>query len=143
METSDPRTLAAGSEAPLAVGIDLVEIERIAAAFQRHGERFLNRHFTPREQAWCAGDPASLAARWAAKEATAKALGTGIGPIRWREVEIIALETGQPVLLLHGSAAQIAAQRGLDHWTVSLTHCRCHAAAVVIGTGPSAAGRGP
>ena len=76
------------SQASLATGIDMVEIDRLAAAIERHGQHFLDRIFTSVEMAECAGKAASLAARFAAKEATVKALGTGIGPVGWREVEL-------------------------------------------------------
>ncbi len=122
----------------LAVGIDLVEIERIAGVLARHPERFLSRHFTAAEQRQCAGDPSRLAACWAAKEATAKALGTGIGPVAWRDLEILAQPSGAPALRLHGSAARIARQLGLSNWSVSLSHERHHAAAVVVAVGRDA-----
>ncbi len=124
------------SRAPLlAIGIDLVEIDRIAGVLARHPERFLSRHFTLAERQQCAGDPSRLAACWAGKEAAAKALGTGIGPVAWRDLEILTLPTGRPVLKLHGSAGRIARELGLDNWSISLTHARHHAAAVVVALG--------
>jgi holo-[acyl-carrier protein] synthase len=124
---------------PYEAGIDAIEPERIAAALARHGERFLERIFTPAERVICRGRVNSLAARFAAKEAVAKALGTGLGTIAWREVEILANERGRPVLVLHGAAAARAAHLGLQHWSVSLTHLNGLALAMVIasaGTGP-------
>lgn len=119
---------------PCEAGIDAIEPARIAALAARWGERFLGRVFTPAERAACAGRPASLAARFAAKEAVAKALGTGLGPVAWREIEIGANSRGKPVLILHGAAAARAAALGLRHWSVSLTHLTGLALAVVVAT---------
>ena len=119
----------------LSCGIDLLEIERMQSAIQRHGERFLQRVFTPGELADVGQNPASLAARFAAKEAVAKALGCGIGAVAWREIEIRRAPAGQPVLHLHGAAAQLAAERGLTNWSISLSHTRAHATAMVVATG--------
>jgi len=118
----------------LATGIDLIEIERFQATLQRYGERFLNRVYTPGELDEVRDNPASLAARFAAKEAVSKALGTGIGPIRWQEIEILRGPARQPVLHLHGAAAQVAAELNLTTWSVSLSHTAAHAIAVVVAT---------
>ncbi len=107
---------------PLAVGTDLVQAARIAGVIERHGERFLRRVFTVDELAACEGRPDSLAARWAAKEAVAKALGTGIGPVAFREIEVVLDECRCPGVRLHGAAAQLAAERGLTQWAISLAH---------------------
>ena len=106
----------------LAVGTDLVEVRRIAALVARHGERFTGRVFTPGEVADCGGRAESLAARWAAKEAVAKALGTGIGAVTWQEIEVVRGATGCPAVALHGRAAALAAERGLRQWALSLAH---------------------
>jgi holo-[acyl-carrier protein] synthase len=119
----------------LRTGIDLIEIERIEQAIQRHGERFLQRVFTPAELAEAGGSPASLAARFAAKEATAKALGTGIGPVSWLEIEVLRACDQPPTLRLSGAAAQRASELGLTEWAVSLSHARTHAIANVIAIG--------
>lgn len=119
----------------LVAGADLVEVKRIAAAIDRHGERFLLRVFTSGELAACGSRPDSLAARWAAKEAAAKALGTGIGDIAFREIEIVQDERGCPALHLHGVAADLAAMRGLSQWAVSLAHDGGFALAFVVGLG--------
>jgi len=97
----------------IVTGIDLIEIERFQSAIDRHGERLLNKIFTPHELSDVGDKPASLAARFAAKEAVAKSLGTGIGSIGWQEIEIIRADTGQPILQLAGAAAQLASQRDL------------------------------
>lgn len=119
----------------LSCGIDLLEIERMTAAIQRHGERFLQRVFTPGELADVGQNPASLAARFAAKEAVAKALGTGIGEIAWREIEIRRGSDKQPILHLYGDAARLAAELGFTHWAISLSHSRSHAVAMAVATG--------
>lgn len=120
---------------PLASGIDLLEIDRMTAAIQRHGERFLQRVFTPGELADVGSNPASLAARFAAKEAVAKALGTGIGDVAWREIEIRRGPEKQPILHLYGAAAQIAAELGLTRWSISMSHSRHHAIAMAVASG--------
>lgn len=116
----------------LATGIDLVEIERIEQSVSRYGQRFLERIFTPLELAQANGRPASLAARFAAKEAVAKALGTGIGAVTWQEIEVRKTEAGKPELALSGCAARLAAEQGLSGWSVSISHTRTCAVAVVI-----------
>jgi holo-[acyl-carrier protein] synthase len=119
----------------LACGIDILEIERMQSAIQRHGQRLLRRVFTEAELADVGGKPASLAARFAAKEAVAKALGTGIGPIGWQEIEIRRGPAGQPILELHGAARQLAEELGLVNWAISLSHTRENAIAMAVATG--------
>jgi holo-[acyl-carrier protein] synthase len=108
-------------------GIDLIEIARIERAAARHGARFYNRFFTAQEQAHCAGRPAGLAGRFAVKEAVAKALGTGIGDVRWTDVEVVCDSRGRPELHLHNNARELAAAQGIHHWSISLSHSRSHA----------------
>ena len=93
-------------------GVDLVEIERIEATIARSGDRFLNRIFTPAEQAQCDGRVHSLSGRFAVKEAVAKALGTGIGDMNWTDIEILQDERGRPHLHLHNRARAIAHEAG-------------------------------
>jgi holo-[acyl-carrier protein] synthase len=119
----------------LATGIDLIEIERVEKAIERHGQRFLSRVFTPAELAECRGRVDSLAARFAAKEAAAKALGTGIGRISWQEIEIEHGPANEPVLRLTGMAAQLAFEMGLNTWSISLSHTNTQALAMVVATG--------
>lgn len=107
---------------PLAAGTDLVQIDRVATLLERHGVRFAERVFTSGELADCTGQVESLAARWAAKEAVAKALGTGIGAVGFREIEVVRSDSGQPALRLHGAASTLAAERGLTQWALSLAH---------------------
>jgi holo-[acyl-carrier protein] synthase len=119
----------------LRTGVDLVEIERLESTLARHGARFLQRVFTPQELAEVGENHASLAARFAAKEAVAKALGTGIGPVAWREIEVLRGPARQPVLHLHGAAERLAQELGLQTWSVSLSHSQAHAIAVVVAAG--------
>jgi len=119
----------------LAIGVDLVEVARVARAVEHHPERFLSRYFTPTERAQAGRDPARLAARWAAKEAAVKALGTGFGPVGWQDVELACDAAGAPQLGLRGAAAAVAARRGISVWSVSLSHTADFAVAVVAGCG--------
>jgi holo-[acyl-carrier protein] synthase len=123
----------------LAHGIDLTEVSRIGRMVAEHGERFLERCFTERERDY-AGDrkrrDEHLAARFAAKEAVLKALGTGwSNGMAWTDVEVVLLPSGQPTIKLAGRAAELAAERGIAGWLVSLTHTETHAMASAIGTG--------
>jgi holo-[acyl-carrier protein] synthase len=119
----------------LASGVDLIEIARVKEAIDRHGERFLERVFTPSELESCRGRSESLAARFAAKEAAAKALGCGIGEVGWRDIEVVGNANSAPLLRLHGDAARLAEEQGLTHWSVSLTHTHQHAMAFVVAVG--------
>lgn len=122
-------------EGAVAVGIDIIEIARIQRSLEDFGERFLNRVYTERERNWYRGRVDELAARFAAKEATSKALGTGIIGIRWREMEVLPNRRGKPVLILHGRAAERARQLGLTSFSISLTHSRTDAMAFVVAAG--------
>jgi holo-[acyl-carrier protein] synthase len=126
---------------PLSTGVDLVEIQRLQDAIDRHGQRFLVRIFTARELDEVGQNTASLAARFAAKEAVAKALGTGIGAVNWREVEILRGPARQPVLQLHGSAERLAVELNLKCWSLSLSHTATHAIAMVVAVGDDSPGQ--
>ena len=119
----------------LRTGIDLIEVARIERAIQRHGARFLQRVFTPAELAQAGDSPASLAARFAAKEAAAKALGTGIGVVGWLEIEVLREHDQPPILRLSGAAARRAAELGLTEWAISLSHSHELAIASVVALG--------
>jgi holo-[acyl-carrier protein] synthase len=120
----------------LRCGIDMIEHERIAAGIERLGERFLNRFFTAGEREDCDDKPHRLAARLAAKEAVAKALGTGIGDVSWKEIEIrVNNPRKRPVLILYGAAAKLSEEMGIKEWDVSLTHSREYASAVAVAIG--------
>ena len=118
----------------LAVGTDLIAIARIAESIDRFGDRFLNRVYTERELSDSAGRVESLAARFAAKEAAAKALGCGIGDIGWRDVEVIRDDKKKPHLCLHGPAADLAATLGMSESAVSMSHEQGLAMATVVLT---------
>ncbi len=117
-------------------GIDLVEIDRIQNSLDRFGDRFLNRIFTAGEKRYCLSKKnaaESLAARFAAKEAAAKALGTGINyGITWREIEVQRAPDGRPSLQFHGRAAEYAKRIGVQNMALSLTHSRSTAMASVV-----------
>jgi holo-[acyl-carrier protein] synthase len=120
---------------PLTVGVDIIEIPRIARAVERWGDRFLRRVYTEAEIARCRERPQSLAARFAAKEAVGKALGVGVGwggGLRWTEIEILNNKWGKPEVLLHGDAARLAQHLGLNHWAISLSHSHENAVAMVV-----------
>ena len=116
----------------LRCGIDSIEIERIQDGIAKFGERFLRRFFTNGERADCADMPHRLAARFAGKEAVAKALGTGIGDVRWVDIEIRNGANGRPVLILHGEAIRLSAELGITQWDVSLTHSKDVATAIAV-----------
>src|SRR5208282_217795 len=107
-------------------GIDLMEIGRIQQSVERYGQRFLNRVYTAAEQAYCLRKrkaAESFAARFAAKEAGAKALGTGISyGVNWLEIEVVREPSGRPTLQFHGRAAQMAARLGATRAALSITH---------------------
>lgn len=117
-------------------GVDLTEISRIQDSVDRFADRFLNRIYTPLEIAYCRrkkNSAESLAARFAAKEAGAKALGTGISRgVSWREIEVTHLPGGRPTLLFHGRAAERAATMGVTAAHLSLSHGRDLAIAQVV-----------
>ncbi len=123
----------------LAHGIDLVETARVAEVHARHGRRFLDRVFTRGEQAYCLERKRKvehLAARFAAKEAVLKALGTGWRDgIAWTDVEVVNAPGGAPSIRLAGRCAEIAVQRGLSTILISLTHTADHAMASAIALG--------
>jgi len=119
----------------LRTGIDLIEIDRFCSAFQRYEQRLLQRLFTAQELAENGVNLASLAARFAAKEAIVKAFGTGIGHITWKDMEIQRGPSGEPVLRLYGPAQELASQLGLIHCALSLSHTQNYAIAVVVMMG--------
>lgn len=112
------------------VGVDIIEIERVRGSLERFGERFLDRVYTPAEQAYCRGRAPQLAGRFAAKEAVSKVLGTGIRRIHWRNIEILPNPAGAPQVMLHGRARLRSEQLGLTSMEVSISHSRDNAVAV-------------
>jgi len=119
----------------LASGVDLIDIARVRDVIQRQGERFIKRVFTEVEQQESGGRVSSLAARFAAKEAVAKALGSGIGDVSWLDIEVRSDEFKAPFLLLHGEGEKRAKELGLSNWSVSLSHTDDQAIAFVVATG--------
>jgi holo-[acyl-carrier protein] synthase len=121
----------------VALGLDLTQIERLAEAETRRGERFLARLFTPGERSYCERRAARrhvhYAGRFAVKEAVMKALGTGwTKGVRWIDIEVVRQSGAAPELVLHGESAAIAKRRGIDRWHVTITHDAGIAAAVVV-----------
>lgn len=119
----------------LSSGVDLIEIERLEQVIERHGRRFLERVYTQQELEEAGNSLQTLAGRFAAKEATAKALGTGIGAIAWREIEIRRGPQREPLLCLHGAAQDLARAQGLQTWSVSVSHSVHFAVAMVVAIG--------
>ena len=116
------------------VGVDLVDTHRIGRMLERHGDRFLDRVYTPAEKEYCKGRVLSLAARWAAKEAVSKALARGFAGIPWRDIEVINDARGAPHVLLYGAAHAEAEALGLTEWSISLSHTEEYAVAFVVAT---------
>jgi holo-[acyl-carrier protein] synthase len=117
-------------------GIDLVEIARIQQSTERYGKRFLDRVYTPAEQAYCLrkrNSAESLAARFAAKEAGAKALGTGISRgVSWLEIEVIREPGGRPTIRFQGRAGELAGRMGVAQIALSITHTATLSMASVV-----------
>jgi holo-[acyl-carrier protein] synthase len=116
----------------VAVGIDVVETERVKRMFHRWGDRFLNRFFTKREQAQLRGRTERMAALISAKEAASKALGLGLRGLGWKEMEVLHAITGKPTLYLNGRAERRAKESGWFSTSVSLTHDGGVTVAVVV-----------
>jgi len=118
------------------LGVDIAEVPRIKAAIERHGEPFLRRIFTPSEVEYCERFKNKFeryAGRFAAKEATMKALGTGWNRgVRWVDLEVVREPSGRPTIALAGEAAKIAARLGVKRISLSITHSEAHALAEVI-----------
>jgi holo-[acyl-carrier protein] synthase len=125
---------------PIAHGVDLVEVARIAEMLDRHGDTFVKKCFTEEEAVRGRGGPRyaeHLAGRFAAKEAVMKAIGTGWSRgVGWTDVHVERHPSGAPVLRVEGQAGRIAAELGITRWMISLSHTSTHAMASVIGIGP-------
>ena len=115
------------------LGIDIIKIERIAAALNKHGARFPRRVLTDNEQRYVRNRPQNFAGRWAAKEAVSKVLGLGVRGVGWTEIEILRLPTGAPSVKLHGRAARRAEQLGMGRIAVSISHEGDYAVAIALG----------
>ena len=116
----------------LTTGVDIIEISRVSRVLKQYGQRFLKRVYTPGEIAYCRELPANHAARFAAKEATMKALGTGIRGVGWKDIEVVHLESGAPVIKLHSRGKRRAQQLAVQEISVSLSHSRDYAVAFVV-----------
>lgn len=119
----------------IGAGADIIEIERIKLAVERAGRRFLERVFTSGERAFCEARRdrfACYAARFAAKEAVLKAMGTGLAGCRWVDVEVDRSGGGSPEILLHGAAAEQAGEKGITAVLISLSHDRERALAFAV-----------
>ena len=131
------------------IGIDVIEIERIEEAIVEFDQHFLDRIFTKSEQEYCGKQSRPVihyAARWAAKEAVSKALGTGIGKdLHWTDVEVLRRESGEPGISLSGVAKDFADRHGVAEIKISLTHAKHYAAAnavALVGEDSSLKGSG-
>ena len=120
-------------------GVDLVEVSRIKELLDAHGDRFIGRCFTATEAQYAATSAVRaqhLAARFAAKEAVSKALGTGISQgIMWTDIEVVRLPSGAPQVRLYNRALAVAEELGVKEWRLSLSHIKSHAMASAIAVG--------
>ena len=118
------------------IGLDIAEVDRVEAAIARHGERFLNRVYTPAERSYCESKVnrwERFAGRFAAKEAAMKAIGTGWKRgVAWREFEVRRAPSGQPIIEFHGRAGEIARSLGVKRALVTISHTTQHAVAQVL-----------
>ena len=116
----------------LTTGVDIIEIPRVQRVLAGYGRRFLERIFTEGEIAYCRGRAPNLAARFAAKEATMKALGTGTRGVSWKDIEVLRRESGEPHIRLSGRAEACAQRLGVVEISLSLSHCQEYAVAFVV-----------
>ena len=116
----------------LTTGVDIIEIPRVRQVLERYGGRFLERVYTSGEIAYCRGRPPNLAARFAAKEATMKALGTGVRGVGWKDIEVVRQESGAPSIRLHGRAERRGERLGVREISLSLSHSEDYAVAFVV-----------
>lgn len=115
----------------IANGVDMIRIDRLTHLDPAIKQRFIARVFTAAEIEACAGKDASLAGRFAAKEAAAKALGCGIGSVGWKDIETLSDDQGRPLLRLHNAARERAEEAGWFSWSVSISHTAEYAVAMV------------
>lgn len=120
----------------LGIGVDIIEVSRIAASHEKFGERFLRKILLPNEVAYCLSHRVPgpfLAARFAAKEAVSKAFGTGIGAqVGWQDIEVVRKASGEPYVVLHGNGGKLLMERGGKHILLSLSHTQSHAVAMAV-----------
>ena len=116
----------------LTTGVDIIEISRIKQTLDRYGQRFLDRIFTLDEIAYCRGRAPNLAGRFAAKEATMKALGTGVRGVSWKDIEVVRAKSGASSVKLHGRAEKRAERLQVSEISLSISHSREYAVAFVV-----------
>jgi holo-[acyl-carrier protein] synthase len=116
----------------LTTGVDIIEISRVRRVLERYGQRFLERVYTSGEINYCWGRAPNLAARFAAKEATMKALGTGVRGVGWQDIEVVRQESGAPSIRLHARAKACAQRLGVREISLSLSHSQEYAVAFVV-----------
>jgi holo-[acyl-carrier protein] synthase len=116
----------------LSTGVDIIEIPRIRRMVDQYGQRFLDRIYTADEKSYCRGRAPNLAARFAAKEATMKSLGTGVRGVGWKDIEVVRASSGAPGIKLHGRAQARALRLGVREISVSLSHSTEYAVAFVV-----------
>jgi len=116
----------------LYVGVDIIEIGRVASVARRYPDRFPRRIFTDGERAYCRGRAPQMASRFAAKEAVMKALGTGTRGVGWREIEVVRKRGSAPEIVLRGRAKARAEKLGATRLALSLSHSREYAVASVV-----------
>ena len=114
-------------------GIDMIEIDRIADVARRYPSRFLEKIFTPAEQAYCRGRAPQMAARFAAKEAVMKMLGTGVRGVPWKDIEVVRERGRAPEIVLHGNAKAVGERLRIHRIALSMSHSRLYAVASVVG----------
>jgi holo-[acyl-carrier protein] synthase len=127
-----PAPLSPPQGVNVAIGIDIIEVDRVRKVYQHHGERFLKRVFTEAEVLQCRGKANRLAGRFAAKEAISKALGTGLHGVAWREMEVVQLRSGRPTVTLHGNAKRRAQLLGISAFDVSIADLKDFSIAVAV-----------
>ncbi|HEY1352628.1 MAG TPA: holo-ACP synthase [Ktedonobacteraceae bacterium] len=127
-----PAPLHSAHGVNVAIGVDIIEVERVRKVYARHGTRFLTRVFTEIEIRQCRDKAARLAGRFAAKEAISKALGTGLHGVAWREMEVVQLRSGRPTVRLHGQAKQRAQLLGLTAFDVSIADLQTFSIAIAV-----------
>ena len=118
----------------ICTGIDIIEIDRIQNVLSRYGNRFLNKIFTPDEIQYCRGRSPNLAGRFAAKEATMKALKPGTRGVSWKDIEVIRASNGAPSIKLYNRALARSESLGVSSLSISFSHSRDYAVASVIAS---------
>ena len=118
----------------ICTGIDIIEIDRIQDVLSQYGDRFLNKIFTPEEIQYCRGRSPNLAGRFAAKEATMKALKTGARGVSWKDIEVIRASNGAPSIKLYNRALARSESLGVSSLSISFSHSRDYAVASVIAS---------